>query len=74
MIRETLQAVSTSGILDHIKINGRTVAIRADYERDKNVGTVNLRFSDSLANPESFLNYVVSNLSLIHISEPTRPY
>lgn len=64
MILETLKAVSTSGILDHIKMNGRTVAIRADYARDKNLGTVNLRFSDSLANPESFLNYVVSNLSV----------
>lgn len=64
MIRETLKAVSTSGILDHIEVNGRTVAIRADYERDKNLGTVNLRFSDSLASRKSFMDYVVSNLSV----------
>ncbi len=64
MILDTLKAVSTSGILDHIEINGRTVAIRADYERDKNLGTVNLRFSDSLASRKSFQDYVISNLSV----------
>lgn len=64
MILEKLKAVSTSGILDHIEVSGRTVAIRADYERDKNLGTVNLRFSDSLASRKSFRDYVISNLSV----------
>lgn len=49
MILEKLQGVSTSkyGLNDHIIIDGRVVAIRADYERDRNTGLLNLRFSDS---------------------------
>jgi hypothetical protein len=64
MILETLQAVSTSkyGFNDHIIMNGRTVAIRADYDKYKNTGLLNLRFSDSKVN--SMPDYCVKGLSV----------
>ena len=66
MILEKLQGVSTSkyGFNDHIILGGRVVAIRADYDRDRNTGLLNLRFSDSKAEGQWNRDYCIKGLSV----------
>ena len=45
-IRDTIESVVKNGHVDHIHDNGRTVAIRLEYKRDKPTRRVNLTFSD----------------------------
>jgi len=55
-IRGTIESVLKNGQVDHIQENGRTVAIRLEYKRDRPTRRVNLTFSDESVDLRSSSN------------------
>lgn len=56
--RNTIESVLKNGHVDHIHENGRTVAIRLEYKRDKPTRRVNLTFSDGSVDLRSSSNTI----------------